>query len=307
MLIAIDHGNKQIKTVNNQPFVSGVQENIIQPYGKDVLRYQNLYYTLTDQRIPYHKDKSEDDRFFILTLFAIAGEIEMKGCYTEDVMHIELAIGVPPAYFGSQGKTLTGYFMNREVIKFAFHNKQFAIYIDKVLCFPQAYAAAVTLLQTLMECPKALILDIGGHTADYMVLKNGKPLFNSIASCDSLENGVDVLYNRIQSSLNAEKDILLEESEIDAILFGKSVLYGKDIVDIVGRQARAFVNDLFSTLRERKIDLHTSKVIFVGGGSILLRQQIENSGKVGTALFVNDINANVKGYEFLYQLDNTSR
>ena len=77
MLIAIDHGNKQIKTVSSQPFVSGVQESITRPYGKDVLRYQNLYYTLTDQRIPYHKDKSEDDRFFILTLFAIAGEIEM--------------------------------------------------------------------------------------------------------------------------------------------------------------------------------------------------------------------------------------
>lgn len=27
--------------------------------------------------------------------------------------------------------------------------------------------------------------------ADYIVLKNGKPIFNSITSCDSLENGVD--------------------------------------------------------------------------------------------------------------------
>lgn len=307
MLIAIDHGNKQIKTVNNQPFVSGLQESITRPYGKDVLHYQNLYYALTDQRIPYHKDKSEDDRFFILTLFAIAGEIEKKGCYSEDVMHVELAIGVPPAYFGSQGKTLAGYFMERDVIKFEFHNKRFALYIDKVLCFPQAYAAAVMLLQTLIECPKALILDIGGHTADYMVLKNGKPLFHAITSCDSLENGVDVLYNRVQSSLNAEKDILLEESEIDAILLGKSVSYGRDIVDIVRHQAQAFVNDLFSTLRERKIDLRSSKAIFVGGGSILLRGQIENSSKVGTALFVDDINANAKGYEFLYQLESAGR
>jgi len=197
--------------------------------------------------------------------------------------------------------------MNRDVIKFEFHKKQFAVYIDKVLCFPQAYAAAVMLLQTLVECPKALILDIGGNTADYMVLKNGKPLFNLIASCDSLENGVDVLYNRIQSSLNAEKDVLLEESEIDAILLGKSVLYGNDIVDIIRRQAQGFVNDLFSTLRERKIDLRSSKAIFVGGGSILLRQQIERSGKVGTALFVDDINANAKGYELLYQLELAGR
>ena len=34
-------------------------------------------------------------------------------------------------------------------------------------CFPQAYAAAATMLHTLVEEPKAVILDIGGFTADY--------------------------------------------------------------------------------------------------------------------------------------------
>ncbi len=42
-----------------------------------------------------------------------------------------------------------------------------------------------------------------------MVLKNGRPILNSLASCDSLENGADVLYNRIRSTLNAEQDILI--------------------------------------------------------------------------------------------------
>lgn len=307
MLIAIDHGNKQIKTANCQPFVSGLQESTTRPYGKDILRYGELYYTLTDQRIPYHKDKTEDDRFFILTLFGIASEIEAAGSYSEDVIHIQLAIGVPPAYFGSQGKTLMDYFMNRDIVKFEFHGNPYTIYIENAVCFPQAYAAAVMLLQSLMECSKALILDIGGHTADYLVLKNGKPTFNTIASCDSLENGVDVLYNKIQSTLNAEKDILLEESEIDAILQNKPVLYGEEIVENVKRLAQEFIKDLFSTLRERRLDLRSSKTVFVGGGSILLRQQIENSGKVGMALFVDDINANAKGYEFLYKLEAAGR
>lgn len=41
--------------------------------------YRGKYYTLTDQRIPYRRDKTEDERFFILTLFAIAHEIEAMG------------------------------------------------------------------------------------------------------------------------------------------------------------------------------------------------------------------------------------
>lgn len=72
MLIAIDHGNKQIKTVHTQPFTSGLIQGDTPGFGTDCLTYQGKYYTLTDQRIPYRRDKTEDERFFILTLFAIA-------------------------------------------------------------------------------------------------------------------------------------------------------------------------------------------------------------------------------------------
>ena len=81
MLIAIDHGNKQIKTVHTQPFTSGLIQGDTPGFGTDCLAYQGKYYTLTDQRIPYRRDKTEDERFFILTLFAIAYEIEAMGRY----------------------------------------------------------------------------------------------------------------------------------------------------------------------------------------------------------------------------------
>lgn len=83
MLIAIDHGNKQIKTVHTQPFTSGLIQGDTPGFGTDCLAYQGKYYTLTDQRIPYRRDKTEDERFFILTLFAIAYEIEAMGRYSD--------------------------------------------------------------------------------------------------------------------------------------------------------------------------------------------------------------------------------
>ena len=39
MLIGIDHGNKQVKTVHGKPFVSGLQQSVTKPFGKDVLGY----------------------------------------------------------------------------------------------------------------------------------------------------------------------------------------------------------------------------------------------------------------------------
>ena len=55
MLISIDHGNKQVKTIHHAPFTSGLVCSEVQPFGGETLTYQGRYYTLTDQRIPYRR------------------------------------------------------------------------------------------------------------------------------------------------------------------------------------------------------------------------------------------------------------
>ena len=159
--------------------------------------YCGTYYTLSNERIPFHKDKTEDDRFFVLTLIAIAEEITARGIGEKEQQHIQLAVGLPPAHFGSQAEKFTAYFQGRGLVEFMYGDKHYAISIEDVACYPQAYAAAATMLHALLDDPKAVVLDIGGFTADYLLLKNGKA---DLASCDSLENGViigDMLLKRI--------------------------------------------------------------------------------------------------------------
>ena len=177
-------------------------------------------------------------------------------------------------------------------------------YIEDVACFPQAYAAAATMLHTLVEEPKAVILDIGGFTADYLLMKNGEI---DLTSCDSLENGVILLYNKVRSKVNSELDLLLDEGDVDAILMGKKTQYPDAAIRLTEQMAQEFINDLFSTLRERMLDLQYCKVVFVGGGAILLKRQIETSGKVGAPFFVPKINANADGYEYLYRIETAGR
>lgn len=254
--------------------------------------------------LPKGKDKTEDDRFFVLTLIAIAEEITARGIGEKEQQHIQLAVGLPPAHFGSQAEKFTAYFQGRGLVEFMYGDKHYTISIEDVACYPQAYAAAATMLHALLDDPKAVVLDIGGFTADYLLLKNGKA---DLASCDSLENGVILLYNKIRSRGNAELDLLLDEGDVDAILMGRRTQYPAEAIQLVERLAQEFVNDLFSTLRERMLDLRYCKVVFVGGGAILLRRQIEDSGKVGTPLFVTNINANAAGFEYLYRLETVGR
>ena len=159
-------------------------------------------------------------------------------------------------------------------------------------------------MRDLVSIPKALVIDIGGFTVDYVLLRSGVP---DMAACDSLESGVIVLYNQIRAKVNAELDVLLDEEEVDQILQGKVDGMEKKVAERVEWGAQEFVNDLLSGLRERMLELKSGKVIFTGGGAILLRRQIEASGKVGESVFVEDINANAKGYDLLYRMQHGGR
>ena len=297
MLISIDHGNKQIKTVH-KTFTSGLCESETRPpFGQDVLSYNGKYYTLSDQRIPYMRDKTADERFFILTLFAIGFELR-RMLPAENPVRVQLCVGLPPAHYGTLYKKFEEYFLGRGVLNFQLGGEPFSVLITEALCFPQAYAAAIPVYAKLQQLPKAVIVDIGGFTADYLQIKYGQA---DLSVCDSLENGVIVLYNRVKSKINADFDMLLEESDIDAILQDKGQGYDEAVCRIVREQARLLIDDLAGRLRERMIDLRSGKTVFVGGGSILLREQIEACGKAGPALFVDELAANTKGYELLYR------
>lgn len=96
MLIAIDHGNKQMKTAH-QTFSSGLcGSDTLPPFGENILRYKGKYYTLSNQRIPYMRDKTTDERFFILTLFAIAFELRYLRYPANDTVDIALARLITP-------------------------------------------------------------------------------------------------------------------------------------------------------------------------------------------------------------------
>ena len=79
MIISVDHGNKSVKTPHRL-FTSGIIETESRlSMQTDTIFWGGKYYSLTEKRIAYMRDKTEDDRFYILTLFAIAGELELSG------------------------------------------------------------------------------------------------------------------------------------------------------------------------------------------------------------------------------------
>ncbi|BDF35900.1 hypothetical protein CE91St62_39610 [Lachnospiraceae bacterium] len=299
--IAIDHGNRNMKTVNHV-FTTGVEVNDLKPgRGIPYLEYQGKYYTLTSQRMPYQRDKTKDFRYFILTLISIAEELSQNPQIEEgDIVQVQLSIGLPPKHYAELYERYEEYFKGRDgMIHFCYQGHPYDIIISDVKAFPQNYAALMLYAEEISEIPKVVGVDIGGFTTDYLMVRKGTL---DMSVCDSLENGIINLYNGIMSKARAEYDMVLEEVDIDSIIEGKTQYYDSQIVYWIKRYVEDFVTDLLSSLRERGIDTKSTYMIFLGGGAMLLKDFLIASGKLGKHRFVEDICANAKGYDLLYQV-----
>ena len=68
MVISVDTGNKMIKTEHYE-FNSGIDVlDTIPGENDEVIEFGGKYYRTTNRRISYMEDKTEDDRYYILTL-----------------------------------------------------------------------------------------------------------------------------------------------------------------------------------------------------------------------------------------------
>ena len=300
MIISVDHGNKSIKTPH-AIFTSGlVMSDGLQGFKTDYIGWNGKYYSLTERRISYLRDKTEDDRFFILTLFAIAKELEYRDVSeTLDPIEITLLVGLPPAHYEQLHSRFEQYFLRRrEAIDFEYNGKYYSIRINKVLSYPQAFAAAVTQYSTLKAHSVAYIIDIGGFTIDVLKLRYGRP---DLEVVESFEKGVITLYNSIASKCNSQYARILEECEIDEVIRNQPTVLPGEVQQLIRSMTSDFLAEFYNFLRERGIDVSTSKCVFAGGGSLLLRGMIERGNKVAFPIFIEDIHANAIGYEVLYQ------
>ena len=292
MLIAIDHGNSAIKSVHHN-FTSGLARHSVRPpMADEVLEYKGEYWTLSGHRLSYRRDKTRDESFFILTLFAIAKEITHAGPLPS-AEKIDLAVGLPPEHYGILKDKFRDYFKRNESIHFSFNDKPITIMIRDVFVYPQAFAAIAPQKGQLKHHLRLFLVDIGGYTTDVLLLRQGKP---DMQFCRSLETGVITMNNDIIRRVGALHDMQIEDEHINAVLCGKETILPTEVKDTIRKSAEQHAKDILDQLRELKVDLRSNPAVFIGGGSALFRDYLEHSPLVASASFVENINANAIGY-----------
>mgnify|MGYP000001838995 FL=1 len=161
----------------------------------------------------------------------------------------------------------------------------------------QGYSAYILVANQLylQEQPKVLLIDIGGFTVDYLLVRYGVVDRTRI---DSLPEGIIMLYKRIMVGIRQRFNLYLEEADIDNILFKRKTPYSELVVRRTFEIAAEYMSDLLGSFLEFGIDFRTTVTVFVGGGTVLLKDIIDEVWKRyhSTYYVVDDPRANVKGF-----------
>ena len=305
--IAIDHGNRNIKTPTFVFPSSFVESEHLPDIGGGTLAYRGKEYVLVDRRMPQKSDKTKDDDYLILTLFAIAKELAGREASSSDLMQtraleVTLLVGLPPLHCRAFGKKFADYFTALEnPVSFSFNGKAMQIRIVDVKVYPQGYAAAVTVLEDIKDFRTVNIIDVGGHTVDFLRLTNLKPDLDVLST---LYMGANKMFQLINEQARAKGASNVPDSTIEGILLNDArVLSGcsRERIELVLSNAEKFAKELISEVAQHGLDLLENRTVFVGGGALMLREQISKTGMVASPYFVSDVKANVKGYQLLYE------
>lgn len=289
LVVGIDHGFSMMKTPH-ATFENGVEKlggeaTLI----NNTLIYQGNYYKVGEGRLPLMQTKTENENYFLLTLAAIAKEMDIYQQQSADVI---LAVGLPFSRFGKEKEDFYRYLLRNEKIQFSYSGREYEIRIIDVFVFPQCYAAIADKLREYGR--ENLIVDIGSKTIDVIHTRNYVPVESESTSIPAaLIQCMEGIKSNVYQNCNRR----LSEDMIQQMILEKDVNIPTDCKVIIREGLADFAKGMEAKLAELGFDLEMFTVIYAGGGATLMK----NYGTLKSANihYLEDIRANAKGYEFL--------
>ena len=294
IIIGVDHGYAAMKTAHIS-FTTGLVGYEDEPYTrKNVLKYDGKYYVVGSGRQPLQKDKTITEDYYLLTLAAIAGELDFRKA--DVVIDVHLAAGLPLTSFGRDKKKFRDYLLrDKKPVSFCYEGNDYIVTITDVTLFPQGYAAVLTQMELLDE-PSVILADIGGWTVDLMRLDNRIP---NAATCRSLELGMIRCLDEISEQIRRTLGLSMTAAQIESVLRGETSSVDESSRQIIHREAAAYVHRLLSAIAESGLDTRAMPTIFLGGGASLMKRHVSATDGLFRPLILDDVCLNAKGYERL--------
>ena len=294
IIIGIDHGYAAIKTAHCS-FPTGLVTYAHEPYSSDhVLEYDGQFYVIGSERQALQKDKTATESYYLLTLAAIAMELEERKLPGE--AEVILAAGLPLTSFGRDKKAFRQYLLrDGKPIDFRYEGRPYRITIQDVQLFPQGYSAVIWQPE-LLEQPSVIVADIGGWTVDLMEVDNQVP---NAATCRSLELGVIRCLNEISEQLRRNLGLSLTNAQIESVMRGVPTTLPRAAKELIQRETEQYISRLLSAIQECGMDYRAMPMVVLGGGASILARHVSPRAGLCGLFTLEDDKRNAQGFQWL--------
>lgn len=292
IVIGIDHGWSAMKSCN-AVMTTGVKEITTQPaVFEDVVEYDGKYYKVGANRLEVKDTKVNNENFYILTLAMLGKELMNRGITEANVI---LSVGLPLTRFGAERKDFIHYLSKNKEIEFRYENTAYQVTIDRVMTFPQCYAAVSERLHFMKG--KHLIVDVGSWTLDILPLNDGSP---DEATASTKKMGLITCMQSINTECVRQKNGELDESSIQNVMrTGSDDILDDEYIAIIKQELKTYVSKVYGVISELGYNIETTPITFVGGGANIINRYGMHRKNIK---FIEDVKANAKGYEYLTRM-----
>ena len=288
-IIAVDHGYGNMKTASTVT-PTGIKAYETEPiFTGNILEYNGIYYRIGEGHKEFIPDKAMDEEYYLLTLMAIARELNVFSIREADV---HLAAGLPLTWIRNQREAFRSYLLQNPEVHYLFNGKEYHLRFVGCSLYPQGYPAIVNQLGNFKGTN--LLADIGNGTMNILYVNNKKA---QESRCWTEKLGVNQCMIAAKNAVLDKFGVKIEESTVEQILRFETADISAQYLDCINSIARQYVAELFSTLRKYEYNPDLMRLYVVGGGGCLIR----NFGTYDKSrvTIIDDICATAKGYESL--------
>jgi len=291
-LIAIDSGKHSTKAIMKDEeglqrgkFRTLVEE--VENFGADMspntdhVEFQGKTYLigemLDESKMDYRLTKHNQTHQICIYL-AIA-KLLQKSKRSIAFANINLAINIPLSlYKNERQKTAYQEFIQNggEPICLKVNGKAFVFRINQIYVLPEGIGPVYSEINEFRH-KRSLVIDIGSLNVNFQEFTNLIPLFQQMVTGDL---GINLLRSKISDALTSRYGTTVSDLDVERLLRGDKYLYlngekQEDSKEIVEKHIGSHVKEIFNHARSRKISFNNMEVHFVGGGSLLLRDDIQ--------------------------------
>ncbi|MBQ3420927.1 MAG: ParM/StbA family protein [Romboutsia sp.] len=279
MIKGIDIGNSITKDEKGYSFASKVTsiENILGSRYKLTLNDETYYASEGEYDTTYRKVEKDNYIKLLFAILSISGSLK----------NVQLMLGLPLSQYKKDRKILINKVQENFLMQGSLNGINKTFIIEDVEVYPEGVAS-------LPNDYEGVLVDIGGLTTDCCMVTrvNGRL---KIESPISLPIGTLNLFSDFINLINNKFGLDLKDKDSERIIKNGLMIRGK--IQNIQFAINIFKEYLENLIRQLNLQysLKTNKIVFTGGGSLLLRKPIEKRISYATILS-NALFSNAEGF-----------